>query len=602
MSENGSALEKGLFRRIFLLYGGVLLLALLALELTVTGAVRANRIASLTGSLSAQAELIADSIPVRPSLPIDDLCRRLKEKTGARVTVIAPDGRVLGDSDHPSSTMDNHHDRIEVRQADMRGIGMAVRRSDTLDTDLLYVARKIVLQGADRGFIRLSVPLGEVDASVHALRVKIGLTVAGILFATAIFPLRQIDRVRRLTIQIRDFAAALSRGELGKRLFLDRAGEFEEIARSLNAMTLELQHNIAAGEEERNRLSVILSSIPDALLISDAQGVVRLTSAASRAFFGDQDLEGRQFIEIVRDRKFLALLEDVRKRLLPGTADVTLEHPQERHCIVRVSPLFYRMNEPSGIVVIFHDVTQLKKLEQVRKDFVANISHEIRTPITAIQGFSETLLDGALEDRENSRRFIETIRENSKRINSLVDDLMTISKIELGVITVEKSDVVFQDAAEAAFAVLGKKAAEKGLSLAMEVPPDMGVVRADRDRLVQILTNLIDNAIKFTDKGGVTVGLRESGGRPVIFVSDTGIGIAEKHLPRLGERFYRVDAARSRNMGGTGLGLAIVKHLVKAHGWELRVESAPGKGTTLTILPEPEPATPEETGADCAAG
>jgi len=254
--------------------------------------------------------------------------------------------------------------------------------------------------------------------------------------------------------------------------------------------------------------------------------------------------------------------------------------------------LFYHKNELSGLVAVFHDVTQLKKLEQVRKDFVANISHEIRTPITAIQGFAETLLDGALEDRENSRKFLETIRENSKRINNLVDDLMTISRLELGAITVEQSDVDFGDVAGAVLAVLDRKAAAKGISITTSVPSDFGTIRADRDRLVQILTNLVDNAIKFTDKGEVTFGIRETdaegSGRSEIFVTDTGIGIPDRHLPRLGERFYRVDAARSRTMGGTGLGLAIVKHLVRAHGWDIKIESNYGKGTTVRILIEGE--------------
>ena len=580
-------MKQGFFKRIFVLYASILLFAVIGMELLVTGVVRDSGINSLRDSLAVQADLIARDIPFRHPVPLDLLCRRFKTATNARVTVISLEGRVLGDSDHDSATMDSHRDRLEIRQADLSGTGMAVRHSETLNANLLYVARKITREDTAQGFVRLSVPLGEVEASVNRLRLRIILAVAAILLAAGLFPLWQIERIRRLTVQVRDFASALAKGDLGQRLFLGHAGEFDEIAESLNAMSLELKHSIAATEEERNRLSVILSSIPDGLLISDAQGVIRLTSAASRTFFGDLRLPGKQFIEVVRDRQFLAVMDEVRLRHQPGTAEVTLDHPRERHCIVRISPLFYRDNELSGLVAVFHDVTQLKRLEQVRKDFVANISHEIRTPITAIQGFAETLLEGALDDRENGRKFLETIRENSKRINSLVDDLLTISRLELGVLAVETSDVDLRDAAEAALALVRSKAAAKGLRLSLAIPSGFGMIRADRDRLVQVLTNLLDNAVKFTETGVVTVGIDDADGRTALYVSDTGIGIQEKHLPRLGERFYRVDAARSRALGGTGLGLAIVKHLIRAHGWEMNIESSLGKGTTVRILLQP---------------
>ncbi len=591
-------MKRGLFKRIFVLYAVILLLALFGTELYVTGALRESYISSLRDNLAIQASLIARDVPFRSSAPLDGLSRRFKELTHARVTIIAGDGRVMGDSDHDSSAMDNHRDRLEVQQAGLGRTGMAVRRSDTLGYDLLYVAEKITQGGETRGFVRLSVPLKDVDARVNLLKIKIIIAVSAILLVAGLFSFWQIERLRRLTTQIRDFATAVAQGDLGKRLFLTRAGEFDEIAESLNTMSVELKQSIAATEEERNRLAVILSSIPDALLISDAGGVIRIASAASRKFLGDVLLMGKQFVEVVRDREFLSLLDSVRQDHMPGVAEFTLEHPEERHCVARVSPLSFRVGEVSGFIAIFHDITQLKKLEQVRKDFVANISHEIKTPITAIGGFADTLLEGALDDREHARKFVETIKANSLRINSLVDDLMTISKIELGVIKVEKSAIAFEDAADTVLTMLQEKAKEKNITLKAVVPHDLGTIQADRDRLVQILTNLVDNAIKFTPEGGsVQVGIhpvsepsaiQSAIGIPQsafeITVEDTGIGVPEKHLSRLGERFYRVDTARSRKMGGTGLGLAIVKHLVKAHGWDMQIESAVGKGTRVRIF------------------
>jgi two-component system phosphate regulon sensor histidine kinase PhoR len=246
----------------------------------------------------------------------------------------------------------------------------------------------------------------------------------------------------------------------------------------------------------------------------------------------------------------------------------------------------------------FHDITRLRQLEDMRKDFVANVSHEIKTPITAIKGFAETLLGGAIDDKENASKFLQTIKNHSERLNSLVEDLLTLSRIELGDIKIEKTAVSLDDVIDTVFTTLRKKADIKGLYLRKEIPENLGEIRADRNRLTQILLNLVDNGIKFTETGGVTVIIRSEkdliselktqnsklADFLEISVEDTGIGIPQKHLPRLGERFYRVDSSRSRELGGTGLGLAIVKHLVKAHGWEMKIESTQGKGTIVSIL------------------
>lgn len=427
-------------------------------------------------------------------------------------------------------------------------------------------------------------PIQDVNHAVNVIRLNIILLVSFVIIVTGAFSFRQFEYLRRLTRELNDFVKALVPRGLGKRLFLKDAGEFSDLADSLNTLSEELKAVIEEHEEERKRLNEILRSIPDALIIIDSNGIVLLSSAATRDFFGDAPLMGRPFIQVVRNSEFFSLLDEVRTSGAAGTTEFTLDRPEERHCVVRISPLFHGNDVLSGFVAIFHDITQLKKLEQVRKDFVANISHELKTPITAIQGFAETLLEGALDDREHALKFIETIRSNSKRINSLVDDLMTISKIELGVIGVDKSAVAFDDIADAVLPILKEKATAKGIDLKTAIAPDIGTIMADRDRLIQILTNLVDNAIKFTDKGGVTFGIGEENGRTFLFVEDTGIGISEKHLARLGERFYRVDTARSRKMGGTGLGLAIVKHLIKAHGWEMKIESMPEKGTKVRII------------------
>lgn len=580
---SNSPVKKGFFRRIFLIYTLIMAVAVIFIEISITETVRASHLQQLRDNLAIQCRLIGKSVSFRPFSLLDGISRQIKQDTGARVTIIGIDGTVLGDSDHDSATMDNHTHRQEVQQASLQGVGTSIRFSDTVKDDFLYVAVKVDRRDG-AGYVRLSIPLRELNRSVNLLRIKILTVVFGILIAAGVFSLAQIEHIRRLTGQIRDFSKSIAAGQAGKKLFLHREGEFDEIAESLNIMSEELKTSIAAHEEEKQRLNMMLRNIPDALFIIDKNGVIALSSLSARKLFGQIALQGRPFIDIVRNTEFVSLLEAVRKEEKKATAEIKLDPPSDQYCVVQISPLFYQDRELSGFVAIFHDITQLKKLEQSRKDFVANISHEIRTPVTAILGFADTLLEGALDDREHARKFLKTIKSNSERINSLVEDLMTISKLELGVIKVEKSKVSVKNVVDDVLATFTEKAAARNLYLKTELSSAQGTIEADRDRLIQILANIADNAIKFTDKGGVTISEGRENGVYYLSVEDTGIGMAAKHLPRLGERFYRVDPGRSRNMGGTGLGLAIVKHLVKAHGWDMQIESTHGKGTKVKLL------------------
>lgn len=575
-------MNRGLFRRIFILYAIVIVLAIAFVEIFITSAVRNNYLETLRANLAVQISLVAKNISFNES-NLDSLCRGLKKDTNARVTIIASEGRVLGDSDIDSSFMDNHLHRTEIEQALLFDTGMAIRHSDTINYDLLYLAKK-VSQGQREGFIRLAVPLREVDNAVNLLRMKIIIIVVAIFLTTWIFSIWQTDHLRRQLRQIADFSRSLSRGEIDKRLFLKNSGEFNEIADNLTSMSIKLHGTIEESDEEKNRLNVILRSVPDALLIVDARGFITLSSASAREFFGDIAMTGLPFVEVVRNHEFSDVMDEVRRSLSPGMTTFRIDYPAEKYLSVRVSPLFYHEHELSGFIAIFHDITQIEKLEQVRKDFVANVSHELKTPITAIRGFADTLLEGALDDRDNAVRFIQTIRSNSERINSLVDDLMTISKIELGVIRVEKSLIDIGEVFENLMEIFRNRISEKGLSLEISRSPELLRISADRNRLFQILTNLLDNAIKCTETGRIILGTGTENGKAFIFVEDTGIGIPAKYLSRLGERFFRVDPGRSRTMGGTGLGLAIVKHLVKAHGWQMEIESTPGKGTKIKIV------------------
>ncbi len=572
-----------IFRRIFIVYAVIVLIAGLVTEIYITSAVRENHISIQKEHLEDMIDLLSHEISFTRG-NLDSFCKKITKEIHARVTVILKDGSVIGDSDHEAATMDNHANRTEIQQAANFGKGMTIRYSDTMQYDFLYVAKKITHGVADEGFIRLAVPLRDIDNSVNSLRIKMILVVMIVLLVTWGVSVWQTDHLRRLLKQITDFSRSLSGGDIDKRLFLHKAGEFSEIADNLTSMSVALSKIMSQSEEERSRLNVILKSIPDALLIIDAKGIVNLSSSSVKDFFGDSSPAGVRFAEVVRSHAFSGLIEEVRHSLMPGMTEFTIESPAEKHLAVRVSPLFYTAGELSGFVAVFHDVTDIKKLEQVRKDFVANVSHELKTPITAIKGFADTLLDGAITDQENAVRFVQTIKSNSERIDALVDDLMTISRIELGVIKVEKSLIDIKAVFENVIELFKAKAAAKDLYIRSHVGSDIRQIEADRNRLIQILTNLVDNAVKFTEKGGVTFGIDREAGKPYLFVEDTGIGVPPKFLARLGERFFRADPSRSRKMGGTGLGLAIVKHLVKAHGWDMQIESMPGKGSRVKIV------------------
>ena len=576
-------MKKHFFRRIFVLYVLVLLLSILIIEYYITSVVRTNYIDTLKNSLSIQAGLLSDSIPFQQPLSLDDFCRRTKSKTGARITIIDSDGKVLGDSDNPSLLMDNHASRPEIRQAIVSGSGSSIRFSETIQEELLYIARKIDKKNSITGFIRIAVPLKDVNESVNLLRLEINLVVIVMFLIAGSLLIWQMNRIRKLVNQISEYSGALARGLFKKRLHIDDTGEFTELAGNLNEMAAELEESLREKDEKANRLNVILKSIPDAFLFIDTNGMIELSNNVARDLFNNQRLEGRPFIEIVRSTDFLSLVNRVKQSKMPGSAEISIDLPEEKHLSVRVSPLFYTVGELAGFAVIFHDTTHLKKLEQMRKDFVANVSHEVKTPVTTIKGFAETLLDGALYDTENAEKFLTTIKAHSERLDRLVDDLLTISKIELGASKVNKSEVNVSEFINGVMHTMTVQSAEKNLKMKTSIKDKNTIVYSDRDRLEQILLNLVDNAIKFTDKGEIEIGVSQERGRNFFYVRDSGIGIPEKYIDRLGERFFRVDTSRSRELGGTGLGLAIVKHLVKAHGWDMKVESRAGEGTTVRI-------------------
>lgn len=591
------------FRKILIPYLIIAPILIILLNTYLSDITKRNYIAKLTESLLIQSRLITDKLPLSLKGNLDNFCIRLKEETGSRITIIDNSGRVIGDSDEVSERMENHLDRPEIQQAAVSGTGSSIRFSSTLKKDFFYFAR--ALNG--KGFLRLAAPLHDLEESISAMKMQIMLASGITLIAAILIGLFQTKRITNNIEEITKFSNEIKSGNLKARLFLKEKGEISELARNINEMADALKQIIEHNKKASYKIEEILKSMSDGLMLVGADSTILLNNPAIKKIFNiTSDIEGKTIMEALRSADITDILNQALTSRKTISHEVELRYPKDICLMVNAVPFYYPPDSKniSGAVLTIHDITRLKRLEDMRRDFVANVSHEIKTPITAIKGFAETLLQGAIDDRENALKFLNTIKNHSERLNSLVEDLLTLSRIEFGDIKIEKNKVNLNDAVDTVFTTLKDKALMKGINLIKEIPEDLNYITADRNRLIQILLNLVDNGIKFTEKGSVTLTASkgpskksaaaeiselvpyDSESEDVIEISveDTGIGIPKRHLQRLGERFYRVDRSRSRELGGTGLGLAIVKHLVKAQGWGMNIESTPGRGTKVSIL------------------
>ena len=559
--------------------------------------------------LEGQARLMAAQVVPLLATPerLQRVVRDIRGRVAARVTVIDRAGRVLAESDRDPGTMENHADRPEVQAALAGRTGVSLRWSQSVGQNLVYVA--IPLEGAAgiTGVLRVALPLAEVERSMGAIQRTLTYAVVVVLGIAVVLSVWMARRVSRPVTTMVEAAHRMAEGDLGRRIAIPREQELATLARALNTLAERLEERMHALEEEQARTATILESMVEGLVAVDPQRRIVLMNAVARRLFGGAAKgEGQLLVEVVRHRDLLSLVEEC-ERCSGGMVcerEVALPSPPMT-LMVHALPLRRGTNHV-GTLMVFHDVTELRRLERVRQEFVANASHELRTPLTAIRGYVETLLEGALDDPGRARPFLEVVGRHAERMSRLVDDLLDLSNIESGRLQPERHAVPLDEVARQVVALQQEAASKKGITLCLEIPPDLPLALADRDRLQQILINLVDNAIKFTSAGQVTVAARRVHGSQFtvqgspeavheprtmnperdrdfveISVQDTGTGISSTDLPRVAERFYRVDRARSRELGGTGLGLSIVKHLVHAHGGELYIESELGKGTTV---------------------
>jgi two-component system phosphate regulon sensor histidine kinase PhoR len=527
--------------------------------------------------------------------------------SGARITVIASDGRVLADSQSDAQSMENHANRPEILEALAKGDGRSIRHSVTIHRDLLYYAVRQDTSAEPGTFLRFALPLETVDEVLRAFRRRLLLASFFILLIAGGVSLLLSRSFTGRVERLKDFSRRVAEGDF-RPMPRDGSGDaVEALGISLNRTAARLDRTIQTLTEERNLSSAILGSMVEGVaVVSGSERLVFANPGFAEILGLDvPPTSGSALVEVVRQTE---LLEAVRK-VLAGEPRVQSEIVtgtlRQHYFAITVAAV--RAGDTSGAVVVLHDITELRKLERVRRDFVANVSHEFRTPLTAIQGFAETLLAGAIDDSQNRTRFLEIILEHSRRLARLTEDLLVLSKMDAERLELEIRRFSVSQLIESCLETAQRRGTEKDLRISVNMPPNLPDIAGDRRRLAEVLQNLLDNAIQYTLPGGQIIVSAESAEKEMILtVSDTGIGIPKADQPRIFERFYRVDVARSREAGGTGLGLAIAKHLVEVHGGRLWVDSEIGQGSqfhfSVPLFDTEHPAARSSSGGAAGRG
>ena len=518
---------------------------------------------------------------------IQQSCQEQGRISSTRFTLMAVNGQVLGDSEYEPAQMDNHGDRPEVKAALREGRGEAIRYSYTLGQNMMYVAIPLSDNGTVLGVLRLSIPITSIEQALNTVYSNIamgGLVVAVLAAVVSFFASRRISRpLEQMRLTAKRFAA----GELTQKLPDSGITEIGSLATSMNRMAEQLHEKMQAIVNQRNELEAVLSSMMEGVFAVDTEArVLNMNSAAAKLFaIRPGKVQERTIHESVRHPALLEFVDQVLATRKSDEAEISVFDKEERFIQVNGTVLSDSTGNTIGALFVLNDITRIRRLEAVRRDFVANVSHELKTPVTSVKGFVETLLDGAMDDPQTARRFLEIISRHADRLQSIIEDLLTLSRLEQGE---GKSTVVFENNAvcevlESAAQACNLKASEKQITIELLCDKKINA-RINPALLEQAVINLIDNAIKYSnEKGKIEVSAAVTGDETVISVTDHGCGISDEHHSRLFERFYRVDKARSRELGGTGLGLAIVKHIAQLHGGYPDVESLLGKGSRFSI-------------------
>jgi len=569
--------------RIFASYLIIIFLSFFVLNIYIKDELKQVLTDNIERKLITYAKLIDLSSPQQIAAQLDYVAG----VSEARVTLIDAQGRVFADSDKDDiEKMENHLDRPELQEARLRGYGKATRISRTKGVEMFYIALAVEKESEIIGYVRLSRKLDDVQSTVadvySSFLIALIITGIGALIMAGIFAYRLARPIKI----IEKYTERMRRENTAGTIMLKTSDETKKLADNINYLVEELQEKIKAANEEKSKLMAALTSINEGILILDAGGRIEFISPALDGLLSEHlgNTMGKTLMEAFRNVELHKAFQKYKSEGSNISTEITLGNVEPVIMRVTISEIRDYPGEEK-VMVVFHDITRLKKLEIIRTDFVANVTHEIRTPLTAIIGYLETIKSDRVKKAEDIKKFVDIMLKQAERLNRLVEDLMTISKIELGETNFKHEDIDLAEVIGGVIPLFETKASEKNIKIINELPQNTITISGDKDRLMQIFVNLLDNAVKFNlDDGTVTINATEEKEGVIINIIDTGAGIPKEEIQRLGERFYRVDKTRSRDLGGTGLGLSIVKHLMIAHGGRMEIKSEISKGTVVSLF------------------
>jgi two-component system phosphate regulon sensor histidine kinase PhoR len=583
--------KKRLLRHLFPSYMLITLISLVAVTWFASNSTRHFFLEQTAADLLTRARLLENQIPqfLGPleTNVVDALCKEIGASSSTRITVILPSGRVIGDSNEDPAIMDSHALRPEVITARKGDVGKSIRYSMTLQERMMYVAIPLKDKKKIVAVIRAALPVTAIDQELKVIQIKIMLGGLFIALLAAGISLYVSQRISRPIENLKQGADFFARGDLSHRMSGTGLVEIDSLIETLNQMAGQLEDRLNTIVRQKNELTAVLSSMAEGVIAVDMdERIISINKAAARIFDNlPKNLLNKSIPEAIRIPDLQKFINKALSSKENIEEDITLYQRGERILYVHNTPLQDPDGQRRGVLVVMNDVTHLRKLENIRKDFAANVSHEIKTPLTAIKGFVETLRTGEGTDSKETNRFLAIIEKHVNRLTAIIEDLMKLSKIEQ---QDEKSDIRLKESSikrviSSAIQTCREKAKAKEITIDFVCPEDISA-RLDSRLMAQAMVNLLDNAINYSsEKSDVKISVSLKDNEIMISVQDHGIGIPKENLSRLFERFYRVDKARSRELGGTGLGLAIVKHIVHAHGGRVSVDSIPGKGSTFTL-------------------
>ena len=568
-------MKRSIFFKIFSMFCLIILLLSILIFIFSFRTIRTHYINTLSLDLKNLAYTL--KLKVLPIIEekdfgrLDSLTKEIGKNIKTRITIIAPSGKVLADSEKDPRFMENHNNRPEVKQAKKEGFGKSLRFSTTVKEEMLYVAIPIKSKGKFLGILRVSLFLKDINKLLNSLKLKI---FGVVIFITFLSLLGATFFSKNLSRPLKELVLAskrLANGDFSAKVSFKRNDEIGILADSFNEMSKELKRLFVDLTLKQEELNSIVSSLEEGLLVLDKNGRIILYNESFKRIVKTNP-EGKFWWEVMRNPEIAQLIEKAKRGKRISSEEIELNEK-----VFLTSFVFIPSKEE--LIVVLHDITEFKKLEKIKKDFVVNVSHELRTPLTAIKGYVETLEE---EVEGDAKHYLEIIKKHTERLINIVGDLLLLSELEEKGLTQIKKEVNLEEIAKDVFKIFEQKAKEKGLELNL-ICEGTPVIKGDPFKLEQMFINLIDNAIKYTEKGNVTVSLKQSYKKVVVKIKDTGIGIPREHLDRIFERFYVVDKSRSKKLGGTGLGLSIVKHIVLLHNGKIDVKSSPGKGTEFII-------------------